>query len=333
MSSISASEPDEVRASAVWSLLRETSAEALPNWLETRRWFADKGRDIATAAIDEALIEHVGSDSLALAVARVTFADGSTTRYLLPLALTESPGTTDVITRVASGDSPGAVVDATDRPWFGGWLLDHLAGATVLAHRNWIFAAHPTAGADIAAARDTRATSVRAEQSNSSLRFGDVLIVKLFRRLQPGFNPDEEVLRALADVNFERVPRFVGSVSWRSADGAPYVVALAQGFVPNIGDGWTWMLHRLAGVTAGDIDLATDPFAAERSLGQRTGELHVALGVVQDPGFVPETTDYAAIDADGERTRAAIDETIRLLVERRSHLPEDIASRLPDAIA
>ena len=52
----------------------------------------------------------------------------------------------------------------------------------------------------IAAARSSPDGALSAEQSNSSLRFGDVLIVKLFRRLQPGLNPDEEILRALADV-------------------------------------------------------------------------------------------------------------------------------------
>ena len=180
------------------------------------------------------------------------------------------------------------IVDATEKPWFGGWLLDQFAGATERARGAWVFAAHPAAGAEIAAARNSPTTAVRAEQSNSSLRFGDVLIVKLFRRLQPGLNPDEEVLRALADVRFERVPRYVGSVSWRSRDGATYAVALAQGFVPNTGDGWTWMLQRLAGVAAGDIDPGTDQFAAERLLGRRTGELHVALGAVQDPEFAPE---------------------------------------------
>src|SRR4051794_34626851 len=284
MSSASESQPDEASASAIRRLLNETGAEALPNWLETRRWFADKGREIGEAAIDDALIERVGLDWLALAVARVSFADGSTTRYLLPLALTESPGEAETITRVASDTVTGVVVDATDRPWFGGWLLAHLAGATDQAHGSWIFASHLAAGADIASARGTRPTAVRAEQSNSSLRFGDVLIVKLFRRLQPGLNPDEEVLRALADVAFKRVPRYVGSVSWRSAEGAPYAVALAQGFVPNMGDGWTWILQRLAGVAVGDIDPRTDPFVAEHLLGQRTGELHVALGAVQDPG-------------------------------------------------
>ena len=332
MRSQSALQADEVRASTIRSLLREIGAEALPGWLETRRWFADKGRGISGAAIEDALIERVGLDWLVLAVASVTFADGSTARYLLPLALTDSPGAAETITSVASGDVVGVVVDATDRPWFGGWLLDQLAGATERAQGTWDFAVHPSASAEIAAARDTPTTVVRAEQSNSSLRFGEIMIVKLFRRLQPGLNPDEEVLRALADVKFERVPRYVGSVSWRFADGAPYTVALAQGFVPNIGDGWTWMLQRLTAVMAGDIAPGTDPFAAERSLGQRTAELHIALGTIHDPGFAPETTDDVTIDADAERTRAAIEETIRLLQERRRDLPSSIVSRLPDAI-
>ncbi len=129
------------------------------------------------------------------------------------------------------------------------------------------------------------------------------------------------------------MPRYVGSVSWRSRDGATYAVALAQGFVANTGDGWTWMLQRLAGVAAGDFDPGTDQFAAERLLGRRTGELHVALGAVQEPEFAPETTDRAAIDEDARRTLAAIEETILLLQERQRHLPEYLATRLPDAIA
>ena len=332
MRSSSALQSDEVKAGAIRSLLSETGAEALPIWLETRRWFADKGRDISGAVIEDALVERVGPDWLALAVARVAFADGGTARYLLPLALTESPGEAETITTVASGDIAGVVVDSTVRPWFGGWLLDRLARGSDPAHGNWSFVAHPAASADISAARGTASTAVHAEQSNSSLRFDDILILKLFRRLQPGLNPDEEVLRALADVNFARVPRFLGSVTWRSPDAAMYAVGLAQGFVSNVGDGWVWMLQRLAAVAAGVVDPRVDRFVAERLLGQRTGELHVALGTVPDQEFAPETTDSAAIVADIARTRAATDETIQLLQEQWGHLPESIASRLPDAI-
>ena len=333
MSSPNASQSEEADATAVKSLLGEVCPEVLPHWLETRRWFADKSRGISGVTIEDALVERVGSDWLALAVALVTFGDGSTARYFLPLALTESPGATEPITGVASGAVTGVIVDATEKPWFGGWLLDQFAGATELTNRSWVFAAHPAAEAQIAAARNSPTMSMRAEQSNSSLRFGDVLIIKLFRRLQPGVNPDEEVLRALADVRFERVPRYVGSVSWSSGDGVTHAVAVAQGFVSNIGDGWTWMQQRLAGVATGAVDPWADRFAAERALGSRTGELHVALGTVQDPAFAPETTDDSVIDADARRTRAAIDAAILLLQEQRMHLPDFLASRLPDAIA
>jgi maltose alpha-D-glucosyltransferase/alpha-amylase len=333
MSAPRAWQPEEGDATAVQSLLAEACAGALPDWLESRRWFADKGRAIEGVTIEDALVERVGFDWVALSVARVTFVDGSTARYLLPLALTESPGDADVIVAVATAAGSGGLVDATDKPWFGGWLLDQFAAAAELVRGAWVFAAHPAADAAIAAARISPTMAVRAEQSNSSLRFGDLLILKLFRRPQPGVNPDEEVLRALGDVKFERVPRYVASISWRSGDGATYAVALAQGFVPNIGDGWTWMLQRLAGVARGSIDPGADSFAPEWALGRATGELHHALGAVQDPGFAPETTDSAAIEADARRTRLAIAETIQLLQERRRHLPDYLASRLPDAIA
>ena len=332
MSSSSASQPQTAGA-AVQSLLGEACVAALPDWLERRRWFADKGRGISGMAIEDALVERVDLDWLALTVARVAFFDGGAARYLLPLTLTESPGAADAITGVAPGALPGVIVDATEKRWFGSWLLDQFAGGTEFARGAWDFAAHEGTASEIAAARNSPTTAVRTEQSNSSLRFGDLLIVKLFRRLQPGLNPDEEVLRALASVRFERVPRYVGSICWRSPDEATYAVALAQEFVANTGDGWTWMLQRLAEVASGDVDPGADQFAAERLLGRRTGELHVALGAVEDPEFVPERTDRAAIEGDARRTLAAIEETITLLREWRRHLPEHLMTRLPDAIA
>ena len=331
MSSPGTSRPREVDADAVHSLLRGACAGALPDWLEQRRWFADKGRGISEVAIEDALVERVEFDWLALAVAQVAFIDGNAARYLLPLALTKSPGAADAIHRPVIGAFPGAIVDATEKSWFGGWLLDQFAGATVLERGDWTFTAHAGAGAEIASARTGPTTAVRAEQSNSSLRFGNILIVKLFRRLQPGLNPDEEVLRALAEGQYGRVPRFVGSVSWRSREGATHAVALAQGFVANVGDGWTWMLQRLAGVATGNLE--TEQFAAERLLGRRTGELHVALGEIPKPEFRPEITDRATSDEDARRTRAAIEETILLLQEHKGQLPEFLLTRLPAAIA
>jgi maltose alpha-D-glucosyltransferase/alpha-amylase len=225
-----------------------------------------------------------------------------------------------------------AIADATETVWFGTWLLDQLKGPNDSSLGAWNFVAHPAAETEIVAARSHPASLMQAEQSNSSLRFGDVLMVKLFRRLQPGPNPDEEVLRALANAGFKRVPCYAGSVSWSSDEGAIFAVAVIQEFVPNIGDGWTWMLRRLEGVATGSRDGADHDYAAERLLGQRTGELHDALGRLMEPGFEPQETDETSIASDVRSTRAAIGETIELLVQRQSHLPDKIRTRLPEMI-
>ncbi|MBW3633261.1 MAG: phosphotransferase, partial [Chloroflexi bacterium] len=333
MNSSAASPLNEGDRARFERLLREASAAALPAWMETRRWFADKGRGIATIEIEDAIVERVESNWLALAVARVAFKDGNTARYLLPLTLTGSGAKTDDVIAAAPGSDAGALIDATETPWFGEWLLARLAESKGFASGAWSYISHPAAETEIALARSRRASVMRAEQSNSSIRFGDVLIMKLFRRLQPGPNPDEEVLRALLDAGFARVPRYIGSVSWRSTGGQTFAVAVIQEFVPNVGDGWTWMLDRLRAIAAGGIDVRADDFAAEQLLGRRTGELHLALSSVSEPGFAPEQPDRATVASDTDRTRAAIEETIGLLLERQVHLPEKIQTRLPEAIA
>jgi trehalose synthase-fused probable maltokinase len=332
MSRSGAQRRGEVGLTVFPSLLRDACAATLPAWLESRRWFSDKGRDIAEVGIEDALFQRVEPDRLALVVVSVAFNDGSAARYLLPLALTQSPGDAEVIIRAESESNGEFVVDATEKAWFGGWLLENLGGATVIGSGDWVFAPHPTAEAEIAAAGVIPAKLMRAEQSNTSLRFGDILLVKLFRRLQAGTNPDEEVLRALATSRFARVPHFAGSVSWRSSTDESCAVAVALSYVPNAGDGWSWMLQRLDAVAAGQVDPRDDRFTEERMLGRRTGELHAALADVSEPEFVPEVASATAIDADSRRTRAAIEETIALLQEREALLPDQLRATLPDAI-
>ena len=185
MSSASASRTGRDQMPRVRSLLSEACAEALPNWLETRRWFADKGRGISGVAIEDALVERVGSG-----LAR---ADGGAShvhrwqRGSLSLAAgvdRDLPEPTDVITGVASGAVSGVIVDATEKPWFGGWLLDQFAGATERARGAWVFAAHPAAGAQYRG---------RSQQSDDGRARGAEQLVIALRR-----PPDRQALPAVA---------------------------------------------------------------------------------------------------------------------------------------
>jgi maltokinase len=118
-----------------------------------------------------------------------------------------------------------------------------------------------------------------AEQSNSSLVYGDSYILKVFRRIQPGVNPDLEVPGALAAQGCARVP---APVAWfRTDEPWPATLGVLQPFLPDAADGWTLALHALA---AGD-DFTTEA----HELGRATAEVHLALATAFPPGVHGET--------------------------------------------
>lgn len=106
-----------------------------------------------------------------------------------------------------------------------------------------------------------------AEQSNSSLVYGDEFILKLFRRIQPGVNPDLEVPGALAGQGCRRVP---APVAWfRTTQPQEATLGVLQPYLRDASDGWTLALRALA---------TGDDFTAQaHELGQATAEVHLAL--------------------------------------------------------
>jgi maltose alpha-D-glucosyltransferase/alpha-amylase len=139
-----------------------------------------------------------------------------------------------------------------------------------------------------------------AEQSNSNLTFGQTAILKVFRKLERGENPDLEMGRFLARHGFPQVPEVLGHLDWVASDRSLVTLAMLQRLVPNSGSAWTWFLNDLssrlnampeADPTLGAATLATEDRAPglARLLGQRTAELHQVLASdPDDPGFAPE---------------------------------------------
>lgn len=302
---------------------------ALPKWLETRRWFADKGRGIARAEIEDGFIETVDDDTLLLAIVRVEFRHGDSARYFVPMVSTAQVAASEVITAMPAATSSGAVIDGVEAPWFGRWLIEAISGEAAASQARWTFSPGPAASHVLASAAQTPVTVMRAEQSNTSLRYGDVAIVKLVRRLQPGPNPDEEMLRALADVGFDRVPPYLGGASWRALDREEHPLALAQAFVPNLGDGWSWMLQRLREPSGGISAAQLGHTSPEWWLGRRTGEMHVALSRLAEPELAAGKAASESIESDMTRVRRAVDQVIALLQESEAILPEPLRAALP----
>jgi len=84
------------------------------------------------------------------------------------------------------------------------------------------------------------------EQSNTCIFYGDKLVLKLFRRLEPGVNPELKVGRCLTEQrDFAHIPPVMGAIEYRQLQGEPLTIAILQGFVPNQGDAWQYTLDVL----------------------------------------------------------------------------------------
>ena len=252
-----------------------------PDWIASQRWFRSKQRPIAgVTEVDRAPLP--GADA-ALAVLEVSYGDGGEPhQYLLPLVGDREP---------ADGD--------------GAWraIVRAMADDAVLMGRNGRFVASATAAmGDLLDRPIDRLTERRlgVEQSNTSVVLGDRLILKLYRFLEAGENPDLEVSAFLTDAGFTDTPAVAGALV-HEAGGEGAAAAMLQAFVPSAGDAWSAMLDALAA----DPDRATG-IAAQ--VGDLTARMHRALashpGSAAFPARAATPEETAGWRASGERQLA-----------------------------
>src|SRR5437870_1764722 len=230
------------------SLLRGRSKsvlerDVLPAFLASRRWYAERGNPLTTHIVGVMPIAAAESD-LGVALLEVR-GRRETANYLLPLTikwtrLDPERQNPSALAAVRRGPREGSLLDATADPSFISLLLENLrAGRTTEAdHRRIEFAPTASFPKDVLLpVQDVRA--VDTEQSNTTVLVGTDYVVKLFRRLEPGLNPEIEVGHFLTEtVAFSHAPPLLGTVEMEE-NGAYSAVAVVHGFVQNQGDAWT----------------------------------------------------------------------------------------------
>jgi trehalose synthase-fused probable maltokinase len=235
-----------------------------PAWLAAQRWFRAKRRVVAAVVPHDLapIDEHGGW----LAVITAQYADGLEDRYLVPL--------------VEHGHELREPRDG-DGVWRS--LAALMLSGGELAGSRGVFVFAPTAaGARLAPGGAAGLSGLAerrlgVEQSNSSVVLGDELIVKLYRLLEPGENPDVEVGSFLTEAGFEYTPAVGGSGAYLPDDDASCAVAMLQPFVASRGDGWSWAL---AGIEGDDDGLQV--VEGITTIGAVTERMHAALA--SDPG-------------------------------------------------
>ena len=289
--------------------------DALTRYLSARRWFGAKGQAIEAAGFDEVAPLIAGDDPIALARVAVRFASGHTEHYQVPLAIDREGRASLILANIHGG---GVLHDAVESPEFRRQLGRAFAQRATAAAQTVRWEFEPLTELEDLADVPTRV--VGGEQSNTSIVFGERAILKLFRHLEIGQNPDVEIGRFLTTrTNFRGTPALLGILHLRAPAGDG-VAGMVQEFLPDSTDGWAHVLARLANNGA-DQALTTEL----QALGRLTRELHAALAsVTDDPDFAPEPTTQADLDRWRTEVNTQVTTTFTQLAAQLGQLPAKI---------
>lgn len=251
-----------------------------------QRWFGAASREPASARVLAAPTLRAEAPPLVLALVEIGFRSGRPEVYQLPLGF--RPAGERWERAVVARDGGWTAYDALADPALACDLARLVREAASVRADGATIDFQRAAGSDRLGGQPCRARPIGSEQSNSSVVLDERLILKVYRRLAPGPNPELELLRFLTERDFPNVAPLRG---WYSCSGpqTAATLGLLQAFVSARCDGWELVLCSLAGEP---VEL----LGPLRRLGEVTGALHVALGSEhRDPRFRPERLDGRAL--------------------------------------
>ncbi|MEN7528216.1 MULTISPECIES: maltose alpha-D-glucosyltransferase [unclassified Cupriavidus] len=342
------------RSELTESARRALTTEVLPPYLARRRWFASKGERIERVNVAYAWpIARVGTTEEVWHCEVEVMLPGRTECYQLPVALLWDRESTEGMSQLVHGLSMarvrrGARVGvATD-----GFVVEPYARAVIKAMRDSVQAetTHgiirflPEPGLADAPLESEPVQWMSAEQSNSSLAYGNTGVLKLVRRVAGGIHPEAEMTRYLTTHGYTHSAALLGEVVRTGTDGTPHTLMLLQRYILNQGDGWDWTLDYLgraiddalpATESDEDFDEALKGYATMvGTLGQRLAQLHAVLARATDePAFAPETAGDDQADAWAEEALNSLNEALDLLDARRSEAKGAFAQDIDTLLA
>lgn len=312
-------------------------------WFRGRRWFSSKGRTIESITVSDWGSLALEQPAI-MALALVRYNTGNDEHYCLPLVASQETHPVGVQT------PPSLAIEYAGTTWY---LHDAfqfasyqrllieclLAGDTLpMEHGQLIF--RPEQALTQAPPPLTTVRLVTAEQSNSSIIYDHMAILKCFRRVVAGINPDVEVSRFLTTrAGFSHTPAMLGSISYVSTNGVEHSLGLLQAFVPNDGDAWEYVQTELDDFLTAAMQrpqpsngqlphevhqLASSVLGEIHELGALTGQMHLAFASdPRDPEFAPRPLTAEQVSAWQYSIGAECETMLNELALRALELPEE----------
>lgn len=366
-----------IRATGTWQSAIRGNARAnleaiLPSYLKARRWFGGKGRIVHSAKIVDTLPVAPGPEAAdgQIALLRVEYTEGAPEIYALPIAfapgeraervLKESPQAAIARIQMRGEGERGLLYDALWDKAFCQTMLEAILRRKRYRGGSGELVAWPARARRRARESDGQLLEpsiLRTEQSNTSVVYGDRFILKLFRRIEEGVNPDLEVGRFLTEKKgFTVAPPLAGAIEYRQRQKAPQTLAVLHSFIPNQGDAWQYTLDALGlyaewaltqpeeeaqkvtpllqghllDLAEADIpdrayELIGPYLQSAELLGQRTAELHLAFASdAEDSNFAPEPFNAFYQRSLWQSMRRPAVSAFQLLRSHLKDLPETV---------
>lgn len=351
--------------------------EILPSFIIGCRWFGSKARKIQWIRITESIRLERDESVITLLLLEIRYTEGLSDVYLLPLSfasedeaeLIVEENSQAVIARLKTTEAEGIIFDAVYSRKFRRALFWMLTKKSTFKGLNGKITTYPGklmktlkfSGREFLS---EKSQVLKAEQSNTSLLYGTELILKLYRHLEEGINPELEMSRFLTEkASFPNIPAYAGTLEYSKQDSEPTAIGILQGFVPNQGDAWTFTVdsvaryfERVLSQNRVILDIPADassiltiayreipPLLQEllagvylemaNLLGRRTAELHKALSSKpDDPDFAPEPFSLLYQRAICHGLQVTLKRVFQLLRKSLASLSEEVQAEAEEVL-
>jgi maltose alpha-D-glucosyltransferase / alpha-amylase len=345
-------------------------ARILLAYIQGRRWFGGKARRVQRAIISNILPFPSKPGNACIALVQLEYTEGEPEIYALPLKCEtglqpaqflqsrRQASIARILVRANSNSSrDGLLIDALWDQEFAGTLLQTVqrrrriqAGESEIAS----FSTSALRNMSLPQSAALESSVLQMDQSNTSVVYGKKIIMKFFRKLERGVNPELEIGQYLSGQKFANSPPLLGAIEYRSPRQEPATIAILHGYVLNEGNAWQYTLDAVARFYEQALTLAPEETSAvdisqpllslakhdlpekiihiagpylesARLLGQRTAELHLALAKSKDdPALKPEPFSDLYRRALYHSITGQANHKIQLLRDQMKSLPDDV---------
>ncbi len=318
--------PQAISAEVIADRLPDLLRQVLPAYLGNQRWYGEKSQTLSSVRLDRPDVVAWESAFIALSIAALDFESGASFSYFVPFVIAPgiSPG---AIAFVTSADGTWSLVDERTSDRLHRWVWEGITHGARTERFQWHAAMTGQRLAELPVSR-----VLSGEQSNTNIAFGSEALVKIFRRVQPGLNPDVELGSFLtAERELTQIPRILADFRAAMADGTEASVGIAQAFLANATDGWSWLGEQMK-IAGSDIDLRSAIQIAIRDLGTATAVVHLALASADEPEIRPEPITESDIDRWKTQTRGTVESILARVGERIESIEDQQARTQAEAL-